>query len=159
MQTITLQQLRDHNACANQVELFQKYFGSEVELTPEVVQKYASEFDIYWCAQNLLTPELYERYEEAKAIALKPFEEAIAIALKHYEEAIATPWKHYEEAIATHWKQSATRLYDGAIAIAREQYDEARVILFVSLYNQKSLANHILRKSLKHLCERLVRKH
>ena len=114
MKTITLQQLRDHNACASQIALFQKYFGSEVELTPEVVQKYAQEFDIYWCAQNLLTPELYERYYEAIAIALK----------------------HYEEAIATHWKQSATRLYDGAIAIARKQYDEARAILFVFLYNQ-----------------------
>ena len=80
--------MRDHNACASQVELFQKYFGSEVELTPEVVQKYASEFDIYWCAQNLLTPELYERYFEAIAIALKHFEEAKAIALKQYEEGV-----------------------------------------------------------------------
>ena len=89
MKTITLQQLRDHNACASQVALFRKYFGTEVELTPEVVQKYASEFDIDWCAQNLLTPELYERYYEATAIAEKQYNEAIAIARKQYDEARA----------------------------------------------------------------------
>ena len=89
MKTITLQQLRDHNACASQVALFQKYFGSEVELTSEVVRKYAQEFDISWCAQNLLTSELYERYYEAIAIAWKQYDDARAIAWKQYNEARA----------------------------------------------------------------------
>ena len=120
MKTITLQQLKEREACASQVELFQKYFGSEVELTPEVVQKYAQEFDINWCAQNLLTSELYERYYEAIAIAWKQYDDARAIAGKQYYEARVIAWKQYDEAKAIVWKQ----------------YNEARAILFVSLYNK-----------------------
>jgi len=48
---IKLSTLIEKQACQEQVDLFHKLFGEQVELTLEHVQK----FSVGWCAENLLT--------------------------------------------------------------------------------------------------------
>jgi hypothetical protein len=72
--TITLKQLDEKNACLRQRDMFEKLFGESVELSEEVVEKHAHNFDINWCAQNLLSSELYVEFIEQRGPAFVEFD-------------------------------------------------------------------------------------
>ena len=76
--TVTLQWLKKHGACTDQVELFAKTFGdSSVAITPESIERASNVgLDINWVATRILTPPALKAYEEAKATAWKAYEEA-----------------------------------------------------------------------------------
>ena len=66
---ITLKQLRLIGACAPQVELFKKTFGTEAELTVENALRYGALFDINWIANKVLKGDKLTDYQ-AKRDAL-----------------------------------------------------------------------------------------
>ena len=120
MKPITLQVLKDHNACLGQVELFERFFGSEVIPTRELALKHARDFDWHWAASTLLSPKSWMAYKEATAPALKAYREAVAPALKAYDEAEALALKAYKEAT-----DPALKAYDEATALAfLEQWEK-----------------------------------
>ena len=62
-----LKQLRLIGACAPQVELFKKTFGTEVELTVENALRYGALFDIEWIANKVLKGDKLADYEAKRA--------------------------------------------------------------------------------------------
>ena len=97
---ITLKQLRRLNACEDQVLLFERFFGTGIEVTEALCLAHAQDFDWNWAAYNLLSPSAREAYGEARALARKAYDEALALAEKAYDEALALAGKAYDEALA-----------------------------------------------------------
>lgn len=64
---ITLARLRARGACKDQLALFKKLFGGQVEITVELCVKHAADFDWGWAARNLLTAPARAAYEAATA--------------------------------------------------------------------------------------------
>jgi hypothetical protein len=127
---ITLKQLKDLDACEEQLELFEDTFGEEVSFKTEaqavnIAVKMALKFDFEWASGNLLKGDYRKAYDEAEAPLLKAYEEAEAPLLKAYKEARAPLWKAYDEAEAPLWKA-----YKEARAPLRKAYDEARAPLW-----------------------------
>ena len=77
---ITLAMLRQHNACADQVALFQQHFGTEVEITESVCVAVAPLFDWEWAARHLLTAPAQDAYDKATASAQDAYNKAKARA-------------------------------------------------------------------------------
>jgi len=140
MKTITLQQLKDADACKAQVRLFEKTFGGEVEVTVGAALEYAQVFDFDFAARNFLEQAARKAYNEATAAAWKAYNEATAAARKAYDEAMAPAWKAYYEAIAAAWKAyekekaPAWKAYEEAKAAARKAYEEATAVAFATAY-------------------------
>ena len=86
---VTLAQLRKLKACAPQLELFQRQFGTEVAVTRELCLEYASSFDWDWAATRLLSAPAQCAYDEAMAAAGRAYDEAMAPARCAYDEALA----------------------------------------------------------------------
>ena len=114
---ITLKQLKNLDACEDQLKLFEKVFGESVSFKTEaqavkVAVKVAQKFDFEWWASHkllkgdyrkayyeALTP-LYKAYMEAEAPLWKVYLEAIPPFEEAYLEAEAPLRKTYKEAIA-----------------------------------------------------------
>ena len=127
---ITLKQLRDADACPGQLKLFEARYGARVRVTRETCIAAATDFDLNWAVDHLLSPGAQRAYYEATATARRAYGEAIAPAARAYGEAIATAGRAYDEATAT-----AERAYDEAIAPAQRAYDEAQAVAFADAYN------------------------
>jgi hypothetical protein len=54
MPVITAAKLRERNACIDQIVLFRRLFGDEVEVTVDRAVSHAECFDFEWAADNLL---------------------------------------------------------------------------------------------------------
>ena len=78
---ITLAHLKSSGACSDQVELFQKLFGAEAEITVVGCLAVADKFDWDWAAEKFLT----------------------APALAEYERVTAPAWAEYQRVRATAW--------------------------------------------------------
>ena len=118
MKTITLKQLKDADACAKQVRLFEKTFGGEVEVTVGAALEYAHVFDFDFAARNFLEQAAWKDYKEETAAAWKAYNEAMAPAQKAYNEATAAAQKAYDEAKAPAWKA----------------YEEEKAVAFATAY-------------------------
>ena len=75
---MTLAQLRGLEACAPQLEFFQRQFGTEVAVTRELCLEYASSFDWNWAASRLLSAPARCAYDEAVAPARCAYDEVVA---------------------------------------------------------------------------------
>ncbi len=69
---ITIEQLKDFDACEDQRDLFAKHFGTEVEITEVLCAEVAGIFDWGWAAENLLSNEGRVEWERAVAVAAAP---------------------------------------------------------------------------------------
>ena len=67
---ITVNLLKEKNACKEQVILFRKAFGAkgEASLSKRNAIKYASVFDFGWAARHLLNSEDLAEYQKAYAL-------------------------------------------------------------------------------------------
>jgi hypothetical protein len=110
---ITKVMLVEAGACADQVELFAKYFPRGVVPTVAKALAVAGLFDWDFAARELLTPAALKVYDEARAAARKVYDEATAAVWKVYYEATAPALKVYYEARAP-----ALKVYYEAIAAA-----------------------------------------
>ena len=86
---ITLAQLKKLGAREDQVALFLKYFGEEVEATEALCVKHAQKFNWNWAANNLLSAPAQQAYNEAMASAQQAYDEAMASARRACNEATA----------------------------------------------------------------------
>ena len=85
MTELKLQTLIDLRACREQVDLFRAKFGESVDVTPELCEAVASEFDFCWAARNLLLPTALAEYERVRAPAYAEYERVTAPAYAEYE--------------------------------------------------------------------------
>ena len=120
---ITKEYLQSINACAVQVELFDKTFPTGTAITRAACKKATKVgLNLHWLASRLFDASARAAYEEAVASAFKAYDEARAPAFKAYNEACA----------------SALKAYDEARASAFKAYDEARGVAFHDAYKQQS---------------------
>ena len=97
-----LSTLIDHGACADQVELFKKTYGTATRVTVAKCVAVAHLFDFDW-ARCLLGPTARAEYDKARASAWAEYEKACASAWAEYEKARAAAWAEYGKAIAPAW--------------------------------------------------------
>jgi hypothetical protein len=102
---ITIEQLRNADACSEQVELFRELFGERTYVTEAKAQRFATKFNFEW-AKKLLTAQAWEAYSKATAPARKAYIKAIAPAREAYIKAIAQEQDAYEKAIAQAWARA-----------------------------------------------------
>ena len=103
---LTLATLREKGTCEEQVAIFRKLFGAQVEITEALCVEHARVFSWEWAAEELLSAPARKAYDEAAALADKAYREAVALADKAYDEAIAPAVKACDEAIAPAWARA-----------------------------------------------------
>ena len=111
---IKLAMLKRLDVCSDQVALFKKHFGEQVEVTEAACLAHAQEFNWDWAARHLLFGP-----------ARKAYIKATASAWRAYNKALASAWKAYVEATAFVWKDCVE-----VTASAKKTYDEARALAF-----------------------------
>ena len=89
MNKITLDQLKEHNACVEQLHLFKELFGKEVEVTVGKCVEYYDKFDWAWAALHLLSDELYEKYFKIKRLAREEYLKIQQPAWEEYKKKTA----------------------------------------------------------------------
>jgi hypothetical protein len=63
---ITLQQLKEFNACKSQRILFKENFGDSVEISQELCVKFAQHFQFTWAAAALLSAKNYAKFRKLR---------------------------------------------------------------------------------------------
>ncbi len=86
---LALQQLKDANACHEQVALFQQTFGESVEVTVELAEQYAQQFDFDFAAQHFLSAPAQAEYDKVRAAAWAEYHKVTAPALAEYHKVTA----------------------------------------------------------------------
>lgn len=74
MTELKLQTLIDLGACQPQVDLVRARFGESVDITPELCESVASDFDFEWAAENLLTATAYVKCERVRDASYAEYE-------------------------------------------------------------------------------------
>jgi hypothetical protein len=119
---LTLQQLVDLDACVDQVDLFRRTFGDSVDVTPDLCERHAAEFDWEWAAQKLLTASAYQAakrplwevykaaeqplwdtYRDARRSLRTAYAAAERPLLDTYEVARQPLWETYRSAERSLW--------------------------------------------------------
>jgi hypothetical protein len=118
---ITADMLREKQACADQLRVFEERFPNGAEVSEALARELALVFDWEWAAKALLSPSASKAYNEATALAWEAYNEATAPASKAYNEATALAWEAYNEAKAT---APASKAYNEALALASKSYNE-----------------------------------
>ena len=98
--TLTLQQLKDANACYAQVVLFWQTFGVSVEVTGELAEQYAQQFDFGFAAQCFLSAATFAEYNKVSAPALAEYNKVRAAALAEYKKVRAAALAEYKKVSA-----------------------------------------------------------
>jgi hypothetical protein len=70
---ITVEMLREKNACIGQLYLFTVLFPEGVEPTIELARKHADDFNWGWAADAFLNDSSYEVFEAIDDLALREF--------------------------------------------------------------------------------------
>ena len=81
---ITYAQLRASGACRDQLALFKRKFGDSVEVTVQLAESVANEFDWDWVASKLLKAPAWDEYKRVKAAARAECERVTAAAWAEY---------------------------------------------------------------------------
>ena len=90
---ITTEYLEAHNACPEQVELFDKTFPEGTSITRKAcLAAGKAGLNLDWLAGRLFDEQTYDAYTEAAASAFKAYAKARASADKAYREACAVPF-------------------------------------------------------------------
>ena len=143
--TITIELLKEHKACENQVDKFKELFGEKIVPTRELCLLHAQDFDFGWAAR-FLSKQANKFYQETIApikkffnedttTALKVFNETIAPARKVFDEAIAPAWTVYEEAIAP-----AEKAFKESTAPAHKVFKEATALAWFNAWESQDKA-------------------
>ena len=86
---LTLQRLKDLDACTEQLALFESTFGESVEVTPELCVSVADKFNFVWAARYLLSQSARTEYGRVRAPAWAEYERVTAPVLAEYERVLA----------------------------------------------------------------------
>ena len=96
MTELKLQTLIDLRACDEQVELFRAKFGESVDITPELCESVASEFDFDWAARNLLPPAALAEFKRVTDAAYAEYRRVRDTAYAEYKRVTAPAYAEYE---------------------------------------------------------------
>lgn len=118
---ITTAWLRRHDACAEQVKIFEGEWPKGAPLTAANVRRAAElGLDLHWFANQVLPATALADYERATAPAQADYRRATATASADYQRATDTAWADYQRARTT-----ASADYRRATATARADYERA----------------------------------
>ncbi len=85
MKTLKLQQLIDARACPAQVEEFRRRFGDRVEVTTELAESVAGDFDFRFAARHFLSPAAWAEFERARSAAVAEYWRTTAPAMAEFK--------------------------------------------------------------------------
>lgn len=121
---ITLDRLRQAEACKSQRDLFRELFGESVTVTEAIVSRHARDFNWRWAARYLLPDSAWNEYQDVIAghqNALSQggneawqtymtacHDSSLSVAdhrgaLKKFEDARDAVWLRYEKNVALTW--------------------------------------------------------
>lgn len=137
MPTITVKQLKMHEACQDQVIAFKEAFSDAITVETEedavrIAKENALRFDWDWAAGNLLSWAAKMQFNKAKAPLLKQYFEAVTPLSKRYKEgeAMLLQYKEGQAALLKQYKEGQAPLW--------KQYKEGQAALFARLwFNQE----------------------
>ncbi len=92
---ITYAQLRASGACRDQLALFKRKFGDSVEVTVQLAESVANEFDWDWAASKLLKAAAWDEYYRVRAAARDEYYHVTAAARAECERVTAAAWAEY----------------------------------------------------------------
>ena len=114
---ITVKQLLALRACRDQVHLFQKKFGEEVEVTEELVLKHYQEFDLNWLARTMFTGPVLAEYEKIQGPAWAEYLKIQGLAKEEYLKIEGQALEEYKKigdmALAEYEKNKAIAFFKG----------------------------------------------
>ena len=93
---ITYAQLRASGACRDQLALFKRKFGDSVEVTVQLAESVANEFDWDWVASKLLKAPAWDEYYRVTAAAWDEYERVTAAAWAEYYRVTAPAFAEYD---------------------------------------------------------------
>jgi hypothetical protein len=97
---VTAEWLKEQNACADQVKLFQQTFGESVELTRANLRRAVDVgLDVGWLANHALNDRQYVAYEQAIQPAYEKQAAAIRVMNAKYVAAVAPACAVRDDAI------------------------------------------------------------
>ena len=131
---ITLIQLKNLNACSNQIDLFESRFGESIILTRQIVKKNITDFDISWFVNRFLTETQWKTYQDSVAPLLKTYQDGVATLRKTYQDSVAPLLKTYQDAAEHLWK-----VYNGGVASLLKTYQDAAEHLWKTYQDGKAL--------------------
>jgi hypothetical protein len=111
---ITLDQLRSLRACDEQVVLFEKLFGSEVELTEVLLLEYGGQFDLDWLAKKLFKGDILDEYQETCELIWAEYQKARKPIWAEYEKAhepILAEYLKAREPIEAEYQKTLTLVF------------------------------------------------
>ena len=92
---ITYAQLRASGACRDQLALFKRKFGDSVEVTVQLAESVANEFDWDWAASKLLKAAAWDEYYRVRAAARDEYYHVTAAARAECKRVTAAAWAEY----------------------------------------------------------------
>ena len=81
---LTADKLREVKVCKKQIDLFVELFGEQVEVTPELCEKHALDFDFYFAANYLCNKEEFYSFLYIYSIAFEKYDNITDDAWKKY---------------------------------------------------------------------------
>jgi len=93
---VTVELLKSHDACQDQVDLFATTFPDGVCVTEAVCLAVADKFDFAWAAENLLPPEARAEYRAKHAPIRAEYKAKSAPIWAEYQAKHAVIWAEYE---------------------------------------------------------------
>jgi len=130
MKTITMQYLKDQQACPEQVELFAEIFGLRAELSRENLLKAAlANLNISWLAPRLLTGPELGKYNKLVRDADITFAIDSMPATLVREAIVAPAWLAFEASRKAAYEAfiagGSCDAYDETVKLAERAYNEA----------------------------------
>ena len=122
---ITIELLKKHNACEEQVALFATTFPKGVHVTEAACLAVADQFDFQWAADNLLPSDKKAEYMAQRAPISAEYMAQRAPISAEYEAQRASLWAEYEAKRAPLWTEYAAKC-----ATIRAEYRRQMVVSF-----------------------------
>jgi len=107
---ITADQLREANACEEQVKTFEEEWPDGAHITEEnILKAYELGLDLHWFAESFLDSPHMDAYDKAMALHRDAYEKALAPHMDAYDKAMALHMDAYKKAMALSLCQIAHR--------------------------------------------------
>ncbi|MBP8231753.1 MAG: hypothetical protein KAY22_05565 [Rhizorhabdus sp.] len=142
---LTLADLVRVGACSQARERFAELFGESVNVTAELAERYASDFDFGFAARAFLSAPALAEYERIRAAALAEYKRVTAPAFAEYERirvaALAEYRRNCDMALAEYERICDTALaeYKRICNTALAEYERICARAFAELCIQEAL--------------------
>jgi hypothetical protein len=122
---ITLRQLKLLGACTSQINLFKEIFGTEIEITEDIVNKHGAKFDTDWLAKNVLPSEKYADYRAKRAPLYADYKAKCDLLYADYKAKCDLLYADYEAKL-----DSLCADYKAKRELLHAEYEAKRELIF-----------------------------